>query len=281
MRTLHRHAGLLSALLCLAAFSTLVPTLYARPRPPASAEMQTALPRFVQVVMAAGDRYLAANLADFRALVVSTETMQPDNYRILGRVQSDAAWLNPAHEDNYYIANAILPWYGELEAAQYILRQASDARPFDSQPPFYYAFNVFYFLKQPIEAAEWLRVAARHSSDEMEQIQLQQMASQWLGKGDDLELAIRVQEAMIKDTRHKGFAAFLQKRVHRLENLLALEQAMARYRAQTGSNPAQLQMLVTHGVLPAIPKDPFGAEYIIDKSGKPQAAQTVAREHHG
>jgi hypothetical protein len=45
----------------------------------------------------------------FRALVVSTETMSAENYRILGIVQSDAAWLNPAQEDNYYIAAAFCP----------------------------------------------------------------------------------------------------------------------------------------------------------------------------
>lgn len=283
MNALRRQSGLLFALLCLAVFAALIPALYARPRPSASAEMQIALPRFVQVLMAAGDRYLAANLADFRALVVSTETMQLENYRVLGMVQSDAAWLNPAHEDNYYIANAILPWAGEshgLAATQYILRQANDARPFDWQPAFYYAFNVFHFEKNLIEGAQWLGVAARHSSDEMEQIQLQQMAAQWLSKGEDLELAIRLQKAMVQETRHKGFAQFLEKRVRRLENLLALEKAMARYRELTGSNPTQLQALLARGVLPALPLDPFGVEYVIDKNGRPQAGQVARKETH-
>jgi len=120
MNRLRAHFGLLLALLGVLAYTLLVPALYARPRPPVSPEMEVAMPRFVQVVMAAGDRFLAANLAVFRALVVSTATMSAENYRILGIVQSDAAWLNPAQEDNYYIAAAILPWAGEVAAAQYI-----------------------------------------------------------------------------------------------------------------------------------------------------------------
>lgn len=95
------------------AYVAVVPTLYSRPRPPSSAEMEVAIPRFAQVLMAAGDRYLAADLAGFRALVAFTEKMDAENYRILSIVQSDVSWFNPAHEDNDDIAAAILPWNGE------------------------------------------------------------------------------------------------------------------------------------------------------------------------
>jgi hypothetical protein len=37
-----------------------------------------------------------------------------------GKLQRDIAWFNPAHEDNYYIAAAILPWNGQVDAAQYV-----------------------------------------------------------------------------------------------------------------------------------------------------------------
>lgn len=233
------------------------------------------MPRFVQVLMAAGDRYLAANLAGFRTLVVSTETMQADNYRILGIVQSDAAWLNPAHEDNYYLAAAILPWAGEVAATQYILRQASAARPFDNGPPFFYGFNELHFLKNPAEGAQWLLVAASHSRDEMEQIQLQQMAALWVSKGEDREFSIRLHRTMARETRHKAFARFLEKRATRLENLWLLDRAVARYTELTGKPPGSLQQLVERSILPAIPKDPFATSYVLDAEGKPQVAQAA------
>jgi tetratricopeptide (TPR) repeat protein len=122
-------------------------------------EMQVALPRFVQVGLAGGDRYLAANINGFRALVASTERMKADNFKIQGRVQQDVAWLNPAHEDNYYIAAAILPWNGEVDAAQDVLLRAINARPTDWQPIFYYAFNLYYFKHDPVSAAQWLQKA--------------------------------------------------------------------------------------------------------------------------
>ena len=261
---------MLLALACLAVNAAIVPRLFERPRPPASAEMQVALPRFVQVLMAGGDRYLAANLAGFRALVSSPHTMAAENFRVLSLVQSDTAWLNPAHEDNYYIAAAVLPWYGEVAATQSILRRASAARPFDWAPPFYFAFNALHFYKNTAEGAEWLREAARHTIDEGEQLDFQQLAALWVAKGEDPELAIRIHRAMAKESKHRGFANFLEKRAVRLENLLTIDQAIARYLQKTRRPPAQLRDLLDQGLLPRVPDDPFSGHYGIDRNGKAQ-----------
>lgn len=270
--------GSVIAAAAFALYAVTIPPLYQQPSVSASAEMQVALPRFVQVMMAGGDRYLAANLAGFRALVASTDTMGPDNYRIQAVVQSDAAWLNPAHEDNYYIAAAILPWNDQLDAAQFVLRQATQARPFDWQPPFYYAFNTLHFLKDSAEAAAWMRIAGRHTRDEMEQLSFQQLAAQWVSKGEDLELAIRLHRSMAKETKHRAFANFLERRALRLENQLALDYAIARYHQRFGSFPAQLSELVDRAIIAALPMDPFGMQYTIDDKGKSQVSPALANK---
>jgi len=266
-----RNRGLLLALACFAINAAIVPRLFERPRAPASPEMQVALPRFVQVLMAGGDRYLAANLAGFRALVSSPETMTAENFRILGLVQSDTAWLNPAHEDNYYIAAALLPWYDQVAATQFILRRASVARPFDWAPPFYYAFNAIHFYKNVAEGAQWLREASRHTRDEMQQLEFQQLAALWSARGEDAEFAIRMHRAMARESKHKGFASFLEKRAARLENLLTIDRAIARFRAASGRAPERLEDLLAAGMLQAIPEDPFRGRYLIDRNGKAQA----------
>ncbi len=273
----------LIAVALLLANAALVPALYSRPRATNSAEMEVVVPRFAQVVMAAGDRFFAADLAGFRALVASTEHMDSENYRILGIVQSDVAWFNPAHEDNYYIAAAILPWFGELEAAQRILKSANEARPFDWQPAFYYAFNALHFEKSAEEGARWLNVASSHASDEMERIQLQQMAALWAAKGESYEFAAHLHRAMAKDTKHKSFARFLDKRAQRFENLLALERAIDVYIEKTGHMPSGLNQLVEEKVLSALPEDPFGVLYVMGQDGKPttyQEADSRAQERN-
>jgi hypothetical protein len=263
--TLIRWLLLLLGVLLFAATST---SLRQQKRVDASAEIQVALPLFVQVVMAGGDRFLAANLGAIRALITETARMQPDEYKILGRVQADASWLNPAHEDNYYIASAILPWNGQLDAAQTVLRRASLARPFDYQPTFFYAFNLLHFKGDVAGASEWLRRAAPKLADD-ERLIMENFAARWLDRADDLGLAINVVEAMAEQAKRRDFRNYLLQRAQRLRDLLALRRAADAYRQRTGQPPQSLEQLVGAGMLGALPVDPFGIGYSLDARGIP------------
>lgn len=269
------YSALAVAVVFLAVHAALVPRLYSHSRPPVAAEMEVVLPRFAQVLMAAGDRFLAADLAVFRALVASTETMGNSNYIVLAQVQQDAAWFNPAHEDNYYIAAAILPWYGHVDAAQAVLRKASQARPFDWQPAFYHGFNAFHFRKDALAGAEWLRIAAAQASDKMDQIQLQQMAANWVGRAEDRGLSIRLMRTMAKETQHRSFARFLEKRAQRLENIEELEGAVMSFKDRFGRLPNGLNELLESSLLDKLPEDPFGVGYVIDAAGKVVTVQSA------
>lgn len=238
------------------------------PRQAVSLELQVALPLFVQVFMTAGDRYLAANLAAIRALVVETGKMRPEDYRILGKVQEDASWLNPAHEDNYYIATAILPWNGELDAAQSILARASRARPFDYQPAFFFAFHLLQFKDDPVGASAWLREAAEKLPSEEERLIMQNFAARWIDRAQDVDLAIRVVEAMARQAKRKDFRAYLEQRVLRLRSLKQLRAAADDFRGRFGRAPARLQELVDAGLVAAIPADPFGFGFDLDAGGR-------------
>lgn len=235
----------------------------------ASPEIQVALPLFVQVFMAGGDRFLAANLGAIRALITETAKMQPDEYKILGKVQVDASWLNPAHEDNYYIASATLPWNGQVDAAQTVLRRASLARPFDFQPAFYYAFNLLHFKGDAVGASEWLRRAAAKLPDDDERLTMDNFAARWLDKADDLGLAIAVVESMAKQAKRKDFRNYLMQRVQRLRGLLSLRQAASTFEQKNGRPVQSLEQLVDTGLLSGIPVDPFGVGYALDSGGVP------------
>lgn len=257
----------LVALLCAALFFVSTQHLKTAPRQRVDIEMQVALPLFVQVAMTAGDRYLAANIAAIRALVVATEKMKPEDYAILAKVQSDVSWLNPAHEDNYYIAFAILPQYGELDAAQTILARASRARFFDYQPAFFYAFNQWYYKHDPAGAAAWLSEAAKKLPDPDQQLAMQNMAARWMDRAQDTELAIRIVEALAKEARRPDFRKYLETRVVRLRQLQQLRIAAVAYRERFGKPVPDLQALVTSGLLSALPQDSFGFGFGFDQQG--------------
>jgi hypothetical protein len=258
----------LAALVLAVAFVATAERLKSVPRQTVSVEMQVALPLFVQVFMAAGDRDLAANIAAIRALVVSTEKMRPEDYRILAKVQEDVSWLNPGHEDNYYIAAAILPWNGELESAQRILARATRARLFDYQPAFYYAFHLLHFSGDAAGASAWLREAAEHLPEGDESLQMKNLAAKWMDKAQDLDLAIRVVEAMARQSKRKDFRAYLEQRVTRLQDLKALRTAAAAYHTRFARPPSRLEDLVAAGLLPAVPQDPFGFGFGMDATGR-------------
>jgi hypothetical protein len=240
-----------------------------QPRSTTSQEMQISLPRFIQVSIAMGDQHLAANLAVFRALIASTEMMTADNYAIQAQIQTDAAWLNPRHEDNYYIAAAILPWNKELMASQEILQQASNTRPFDWQPAFYHAFNDYYFNKNPAGAAKQLLEIRNRATDPNDKMALQHVAVLWLEKGYRANDAARVINAIAQQSNSKEFKRYLEARAERLNMLQKLRDAAKTFRLQSGKNPQQLNDLLRAGLITSIPQDPFNFGFDLDSQGEP------------
>ncbi|MDR2507727.1 MAG: hypothetical protein LBD67_07005 [Candidatus Accumulibacter sp.] len=235
----------------------------------ASPEIAVALPLFIQVLMSGGDRFLAANLGSVRGIIAETSKMRPEEYTLLARLQVDVSWLNPAHEDNYYTASALLPWNGQLDAAQTVLRRASLARPFDYLPPFYYAFNLVFFKNDPLEAAEWLRARARELPNADKRLMLESFAARWLDRASNLGLAIAVIESMAKQAKRKDFREYLQTRAQRLRTLLSLRDAASAFLKKKGVPARSLEELVEEGFIRGIPSDPFGAGFRMDSDGTP------------
>jgi hypothetical protein len=233
------------------------------------AEIAIALPVFVQVILAGGDRNLAASWAAIRALVTETFKMKPEDFRVLGLVQRDASWLNPAHEDNYYIAAAILPWEGQVEAAQVILRRATLSRFYDYQPPFYYAFNLVHFMGNHLAASEWLLQAAPKLPNADERLLLENFAARWLDRTQDVDLAARIVEALAKQAKRKDFADYLRIRAQRLRDLGALRRAATVYSDRHGKPLIELSELVSAGLVAKLPVDPFGFGFALDTNGVP------------
>jgi hypothetical protein len=257
----------LVALGAVAIFAATTSYLKKAPRYEIRAELRVALPLFVQVAMTMGDRYLAADVATIQTLVVDTSKMRPDEFAIQAQLQKDVSWLNPGHEDNYYVAAAILSWVGEVDTAQTVLARATHARPYDYQPAFYYGFNQLHFRHDPAGASAWLRQAATNLPDGQDKLQMQNLAAIWLDRTDDLATAILVVEDMAKQAKRPDFKKYLEMRVQRLQTLKVLRDAATTYRQRHDKAPTQLADLVTDKLIPAIPTDPFGFGYDLDTQG--------------
>ncbi len=233
-------------------------------------EMQVALPLFIQVFLAGGDRFLASNISVFRSLIVDTENSASSRFLVQASIQKDASWLNPYHEDNYYIAAAILPWNNQLESAQSILLQASNARTFDMLPPFYYAFNHYYFLHQPEVGAKWLNVAAEHTASLNDKLSLARISANWLVKSADRRQALLLLQTMAEQTTKNSLKKQILDRHTQVKNLILLDNAAHQFHQKFGRNPSNLEDLINAKLIDSIPLDPFGDRYFMDNQGKAQ-----------
>jgi len=213
----------------------------------------------VQALLTGGDRFLAADLESIRSAVQISATQSSESlYRI--RAHKVISQLNPCHEDNYYLGNALLTWGGAVADGNNLLLAATECRYWDHVPPFFYAMNAYFFLKDIPKAQHYLEIAAQRSSKDSASLR---------------KTAIMIAADEIKDTQlaraylmqeynratDNNLRIMLQKRIARLDGLIFLRDAQARFEAKYHhflTNPSDL---IVKGIIEAFPADPLGLGY--------------------
>ena len=249
--------SLITLLLALAVFLALVS--WRAEQPLAAAP----LPSHDRVVIAApvlvglygGDRFLAANLETIRLSATGINYGVPDDFYLI-RAHKVVSELNPCHENNYYLANALLTWGGAVEEGGDILVRATDCRHWDELPPFLYGFNQYFFNRNIPAAQTALEQAAlrsEHNADGYRRLAITIAIEQI----EDEKIALE----MLRQERDRAESArlvgMLNQRVERLEGLVLLRDAQRAYEAQTGQPLSDPGLLIAEGYLAAFPNDPM------------------------
>lgn len=259
------------ALLAAGALFTLATDrLSSHPRAIPPSEMLVELPDFVQVALLGGDRYLAANVVVLRTLLNRTDTDVRDQYAAQARAQMDAARFNPRHEDNYYLAAALLSWSDHVPEAEFVLQRAAETRPFDMLPAFFLAFDYYHFDHERALGARWMAEASRRADSEANRISLTRIASRWAERGDDPREALGLVRMLIAQARYGALRQYLQARAMRLEGLIALQGADREYRRRFGKPATTLNDYLSARLLAQLPQDPLGMGYGLDEHGVPR-----------
>lgn len=248
----------------------------ALPRQKVSEEVNVAISPEIQIMLAGGDNFLAANLAAFRATIVAVQDLNPADYQILAKVQDDASILNPAQGDNYYIAQGVLPWIGLHQPTITILERATIARPTDFLPPYFLGFDYMYYEGNFANSGHYYREAANRVGGKNRDALLSH-AAKFMEKSNDPSTAIQFINGLIKSTRNPGLQGFLRARIVRLEGLIILRNAASKYNEKFQHPPAKLNDLVESGFLPTLPNDPLGKGYRLDENGVPQIVFEIRR----
>lgn len=209
-----------------------------------------------------GDHFLAANLETIRLSATGMVQGHTDAYYLI-RAHKVVSELNPCHENNYYLANALLSWGGAVDEGGEILQRATACRTWDELPPFLYGFNQFFFNKNIEEAQRALKIAASRSERnaagfrklaimiEAEQIDDEKMALDFLKQERDMAESTTLKKML--DTR-----------VKRLEGLVLLRDAQRTYEQKTGKPLQHPNELINTGILMQFPLDPTRLGYEFD-----------------
>lgn len=213
----------------------------------------------IQVLMYAGDRHLAANMEAMRVAAAGpSEEFALAEYRV--RAYELVSLLNPCHEDNLYLSNAMLSWGGSVETANVILERATVCRYWDYIPPFFLSFNRYFFNRDLDGAIQAMDIAAERSEENRTALRKASivMASE---KFNDEQIAVDYLRSERDNATDPKLKMLLERRLKRLEGLLVLRKAQARFEKEKGHPLTQANELVTSGILPALPEDPTRIGY--------------------
>jgi tetratricopeptide (TPR) repeat protein len=169
--------------------------------------------------------------------------------------------LDPRHGYAYQTAGIVLSSAGRLEESDRILDKGMEKGPPYWTFPYYRAFNAWFYRGDYQRGAYWAREAAKRPGASPNISQLAVSLSSKSGTPDDAIAMIDEVLATVKD--EVSLSRLVEQRnLAVLErDAQALERAVERFRAAHGRDPSSLHELVVTGLVPALPKDPFGGEY--------------------
>jgi hypothetical protein len=106
------------------------------------------------------------------------------------------------------------------------------------------------------------------------------LASRMLSEAKEPEVALALLEPIVKQESDPARRAVLERRMREVtveRDLQSLERAVERYREITGIVPGDLYALVREGILTAIPPEPNGGKYVMERGGKVRSDRVSQR----
>lgn len=235
------------------------------PRPEGVVTDRVVISAPVQLLLAGGDRFLAADFEAIRLAATGDAALAANTDDAAFRVRAHrvVAQLNSCHEDNYYVGNALLSWGGAPDEGSDLLKRAMGCRTWDEYVPFFYGFNELFFHRNPVEARRAFEIAAERSMTNSATFRRMAIMIA-VDEFDDQRLAL---EYLLKErdgASDPRLREMLDKRVQRLKGLLILRDAQHRYETQFGRQLKDPAALINSGVLVRFPDDPLAIGYAFD-----------------
>ncbi len=175
--------------------------------------------------------------------------------------------LDPRFQDPYYLAEAVV-WESDpkrIDRINRLLERATRYRTWDGWFPFMQGFNHFFFRRDYHAAARSLKISSERPG--VPRLAAGLATRMYQRSGSTLSAVLFLKEMLKREKDPERIEEF-KLRLMAFYRLWVLEQAMDRFFAKYKRRPERLEELVSAGIIPAIPEDPYGGRFYIRKDGR-------------
>jgi len=196
---------------------------------------------------------------------VLTDRQYPYLYQLVDVVTT----LDPLFEYPYEFGGIVLALEArQLQLSDAILRKGM-SRVQETHPrywflPFFLGFNSMFYRRDFQTAARYMEIAARHPG---RPAYLPLLVAKLYAKAYEPTVGLQFLQEMYRSTENRELKARIAQRIREViveRDIQFLERARDEYKKTRGAFPKSLQALVQAGIIPAIPREPFGGRYQID-----------------
>lgn len=226
-----------------------------------------------------GFRNVLADIVWLEAVqVAGNRKLAPTEYDRLYELLNVEADLDPKFEVPYLLGGLVLgesPQHGR-EALR-VFDRGKVTHPSDWRFPFYMGFTHYFSLGDGIAGGRAMAEAARLPGSPA---YLPGLASRMLSEAREPESALKLLEPILLQENDPARRAVLERRIREVtveRDIQVLERAVERYREKSGTVPADLSDLVREGILEAIPPEPNGGSYVMERGGKVRSDRVAQR----
>jgi hypothetical protein len=210
--------------------------------------------------------------------VVGNKDLSPADYDRLYELLDVVANFDPKFEIPYFLGGLVLGQSPDhARKALLVLERGRRQYPAEWRFPFYMGFTHYFSLGDAIAGGRAMAEAARLPGSPA---YLPGLASRMLSEAREPEAALQLLEPIVRQESDPARRAVLERRIREVtveRDLQTLERAVEWYREKTGTVPPDLSALVREGILTAIPPEPNGGSYVMERGGKVRSNRVSQR----
>jgi tetratricopeptide (TPR) repeat protein len=215
-----------------------------------------------------GYHHLGADLLWLRLIqVIGQRSNTPKEYEWLYHALDVVTDLDPQYDYAYQVGGIILTnLANRVDLSNKLLEKGIESNPTVWQIPFYLGFNYYFYLQDPVRAADYMSRASRLPGRPP---YLPLLATQMYAEAGNPETALHFLEAILSQSPDGWIKEQLETRIKEVmieRDIRMLEKAVSRYREREGHAPNTLRDLLLVGDITALPLEPFGGEYRLDST---------------